>query len=213
LSLLTEGLAFVTLPLCLGLFLTAHDFVSAFLGARWDGVTVPLQLLALYAALRSIALLAPQVLVSTGRSARSMAFSVLALIVLPPVFYLGTRWGTAGVAMGWVTVYPVLVVMSFLRYALRAIEMRWSAYLTALIPALTATAAMMVAVWAVRAVVPGAWGVRARFGVEVVAGVVGYCGIAWPAHRDRIHAVVATLQSRSSSWSASPVASAGAGTP
>ncbi|HWZ27075.1 MAG TPA: lipopolysaccharide biosynthesis protein, partial [Gemmatimonadales bacterium] len=104
LSLLTEGLAFVTLPLCLGLFLTAHDFVSGFLGDRWDGVTVPLQLLALYAALRSIALLAPQVLVSTGRSARSMAFSVLALIVLPPVFYLGTRWGTAGVAMGWVTV-------------------------------------------------------------------------------------------------------------
>jgi len=215
LSLLTEGLAFVTLPLCLGLFLTAHDFVSAFLGDRWNGVTVPLQLLALYAALRSIALLAPQVLVSTGRSARNMAFSVIALIVLPPVFYLGTRWGTAGVAMGWVTVYPVLVVMSFLRYALRAIEMRWSAYLTALIPALTATAAMMVAVWAVRAVVPGAWGVRGRFGVEVVAGVLGYCGMAWLAHRDRINALVALLKGGGTSWgqSPTPAASAGAGTP
>ena len=215
LSLLTEGLAFVTLPLCLGLFLTAHDFVTAFLGDRCNGVTVPLQLLALYAALRSIALLAPQVLVSTGRSARSMAFSILALIIMPPVFYLGTRWGTAGVAMGWVTVYPVLVVMSFLRYALRAIEMRWSAYLTTLIPALTATAAMMVAVWVTRAVVPEAWGVRSRFAIEVTAGVLGYCGVAWLAHRSRINLLVALLKGRSSSWApaANPVTSAGAGTP
>lgn len=218
LSLLTEGLAFVTLPLCLGLVLTAHDFVTAFLGTRWQGVTVPLQLLALYAALRSVALLAPQVLVSTGRSARSMAFSVLALIVLPPVFYFGTRWGTAGVAMGWVTVYPVLVVASFLRYALRAIDMRWSAYLTALIPAATASAAMIFAVWVARTVMPGAWGVRPRFAVEVAAGVIGYCAAAWLAHRNRITALVALLKTRRSSWTAAaaaptPAASAGAGTP
>jgi PST family polysaccharide transporter len=194
LSLLTEGLAFVTLPLCLGLFLTAPDFVSAFLGDRWSGVTVPLQLLALYAALRSVALLAPQVLISTGRSGRNMMFSVLALIILPPVFYIGTHWGTAGVAMGWVTVYPVLVVFSFLRYALRAIEMRWSTYLAALIPAATAAAGMTLAVWLTRSVTPAGWGVRARFGLEVAAGVIGYCGAAWIAHHDRITALVRLLK-------------------
>lgn len=198
LSLLTEGLAFVTLPLCLGLFLTAHDFVAAFLGGRWVGVTVPLQLLALYAALRSVALLAPQVLVSTGRSGRSMMFSVLALLVLPPVFYVGTRWGTAGVAMGWVTVYPILVVASFLRYALRAIEMRWSAYLAALIPAATASAAMILAVWLTRVTVPEGWDVRLRFAAEVAAGVSGYCGAAWLAHRRRIAALATLLRTRGS---------------
>jgi O-antigen/teichoic acid export membrane protein len=194
LSLLTEGLAFVTLPLCLGLFLTAHDFVTAFLGPQWTAVTVPLQLLALYAALRSVALFAPQVLVSTGRSKRSMMFSVLALIVLPPVFYFGTRWGTAGVAMGWVTVYPVLVLASFVRYALRAIEMRWSTYLASLVPAATAAAAMMVAVWLTRAATPLAWGVRPRFAIEVAAGVIAYCGLAWGAHRGRITGLVALLK-------------------
>ena len=194
LALLTEGLAVVTLPLCLGLFITAHDFVSGFLGHQWAGVTLPLQLLALYAALRSVQLLAPQVLISTGRSGRNMMFSVLALIILPPVFYAGTRWGTAGVAMGWVTVYPILVVLSFLRYALRAIDMRWSAYLASLIPAATASAAMILAVLAVRAFLPPDWGVRPRFGVEVAAGVVGYCGVAWVAHRGRILSLVALLK-------------------
>lgn len=207
LALLTEGLAFVTLPLCLGLFLTAHDFVTAFLGDRWSGVTVPLQLLALYAALRSVQLLAPQVLISTGRSGRNMMFSVLALIVLPPVFYVGTRWGTAGVAMGWVTVYPILVVLSFLRYALRAIEMRWSTYVGALIPATTASAAMTLAVWASRAVTPAGWGVRPRFGIEVAAGVIGYCAMAWVAHRGRIAALYSLLR-RSRSGSRVPATAA-----
>jgi len=194
LALLTEGLAFVTLPLCLGLFLTAHDFVTAFLGDPWSGVTLPLQLLALYAALRSVQLLAPQVLISTGRSGRNMMFSVLALIVLPPVFYFGARWGTAGVAMGWVTVYPVLVVLSFLRYALRAIGMRWSTYVAALIPAITASAAMALAVWVSRALTPTGWGVRPRFAIEVAAGVIGYCGMAWVAHRGRIAALRSLLR-------------------
>ena len=202
LSLLTEGLALITLPLCLGLFLTARDFVTAFLGDRWNGVIVPLQLLALYAALRSVQLLAPQVLISTGRSGRNMMFSVLALIILPPVFYFGTRWGTAGVAMGWVTVYPILVVMSFLRYALRAIDMRWRTYVAALIPAGTASAAMILAVWAARALMPVAWGVRPRFGLEVAAGAIGYCAVAWVVHRDRIRSLIALLRRRAGSSAA-----------
>ena len=198
LSLLTEGLALITLPLCLGLFLTAHDFVDGFLGDRWSGVTVPLQLLALYAALRSVALLAPQVLVSTGRSARNMIFSILALIILPPVFYVGTRWGTAGVAMGWVTVYPILVVLSFVRYALRAIDMKWTTYIAALIPAVTASAAMTAAVWLAGTVLPASGSVRSRFGLEVAAGVIAYCGVAGVVHRGRIAALAALLKNRGS---------------
>lgn len=218
LSLLTEGLAFVTLPLCVGLFLTGPDFVAAFLGNRWSGMTVPLQLLALYAALRSVAMLAPQVLVSTGRSARSMAFSVLALVVLPPVFYVGTHWGTAGVAMGWVTVYPVLIIVSFMRYALRAVEMSWRAYLASLLPAASATLAMILAVWGGRSLIPSGWGVRPRFAVEVAIGAVAYCGVAWLAHRSRITALVGMLRTRGAippadAWGPTPATSAGAGSP
>ena len=133
-----------------------------------------------------------------------MMFNVLALIILPPVFYFGTRWGTAGVAMGWVTVYPILVVLSFLRYALRAIEMRWSTYVAALIPAITASAAMTLAVWASRALMPAGWGVRPRFGIEVAAGVVGYCGMAWVAHRERIRALSKLLRNRGSAREREP---------
>ena len=198
LSLLTEGLAFVTLPLCLGLFLTAHDFVQTFLGDRWSGVTLPLQLLALYAALRSVAVLAPQVLVSTGRSGRSMIFSVLALIILPPVFYFGTRWGTAGVALGWVTVYPVLVVMSFVRYALRAIDMRWSTYLATLAPASISAVAMTATVWAVRDLVPLTRGARIQLGAEVLGGACAYVLTAWLLRGRRILALFSFFRGLSS---------------
>src|SRR5262249_49635325 len=120
---LTEALAVVTLPACIGLALVAPELVIVALGDAWTGAIVPLQLLAIYSAFRSIIPPAPQILIAAGHSRQSMYFSLFSLLVLPPAFYIGARWGAPGVAMVWILVYPALAVGLFLRYSFRLIEM------------------------------------------------------------------------------------------
>src|SRR5437773_12226372 len=57
---ITEGIALITFPVSLGLAPVARDFVLVVLGPKWEGTAAPLQVLAAYAAFRSITpLLAP----------------------------------------------------------------------------------------------------------------------------------------------------------
>lgn len=184
---LTRALSLCTLPACVGLALVARDFVQIVLGARWSGVVSPLRILAAYAALRSLIVLAPQVLVARGRERTSMNLSLLCALVLPGVFYLGSRWGlgqgagTTGVALGWVTVYPIIAVAGFLRLALKSIEMSWKEYLRALWPATSATAVMTVVVLVARAGAASE-AARIRLLVEVSAGAIAYAGVLLGVH-------------------------------
>src|SRR5262249_41782766 len=59
LLMLTEAIAMLTLPASLGMALVASDFIHAALGDQWVDAIVPLQLLCLYASLRSITTLLP----------------------------------------------------------------------------------------------------------------------------------------------------------
>jgi O-antigen/teichoic acid export membrane protein len=191
---LTEALAFVTLPACAGLALVAPDFVAAALGPAWHGAVTPLRLLSAYAALRSLIVLVPQVLVATGEERRSMEFSVLAALVLPVAFYAGSRWGPAGVALGWITVYPVIAVACFLRTALRSIAMPWSDYLRALWPAGSATAAMAAVVLAVAALVPASWSPLTRLLAQSGAGAATYGAVALIGYRHRVRILLTLLR-------------------
>ena len=72
---LTDGLALVTLPACIGLSIVAPEFVVVVLGNAWTPAIMPLRLLSLYAAFRSVITPAPTILVATGQAKKSMYFS------------------------------------------------------------------------------------------------------------------------------------------
>ena len=191
---LTEGLAFATLPACIGLAVVAPEFVEVFLGHAWVAAIVPLRLLALYAAFRSIITPAPQILIAMGHSRQSMYFSLLAALVLPPAFVIGARWGAPGVAMVWILVYPVIAIGLFLRYAFRLIGMSMGQYLRALLPASLATAAMAAVVLVVRQLLPAGEPALPRLLIEVFAGAAVYCTIVYLVHGDRLRAVQTLLR-------------------
>ncbi len=77
-----------------------------------------------------------------------------ALIILPTGFYIGSHWGTQGIAWGWVAAYP-LVALPLYWKTFKTIEMPVGDYLRALRPALQGTAVMVLAVtllkWALAA--------------------------------------------------------------
>ena len=186
----TEALALVAFPLTVGLALVADRLVPLVLGDRWSAAVAPLQILALAAAIRSISPLFPQVLMVTGANRRSLYVNLFALLVMPVAFILGARWGTTGIAMAWLVVYPIVVVIPMATTTFRQIQLDWGPYLRALIPATNAVVVMSVTVLATRAALPiGTPSVVALL-VEVAIGGIAYMATLWLLHRERVRTFI-----------------------
>lgn len=187
-----EGLAFITFPGAVGIALTAPLLVPVLLGDRWGGAILPLQLLAFYAGLRSIDTVTPQVLIYTGHSRQSMWYTVLAALILPALFLVGTRWGVAGVAAVWIVAYPI-VVFPIYRLVFRILDLPALIYARNLWPAASGTALMTIAVLGVRYWLPAATDLRLKLIAEVGVGIVVYAAAMLLLHRKRLRAYVAPL--------------------
>lgn len=191
---LTEGLALITFPASAGLALLAHDLVLLALGERWRAAIMPLRLLAIYGGIRSVSTLFPQILVALGRTKRNMQFNLVAVVVMPAAFLIGSRWGTTGVAMGWIVGYPLIALPLFMRSVFRLIDMPVSDYLRALWPAISGTLVMSGAVIGLRVALADALPLAARFGVLSLAGASAYAGMLLLAHRGRVLGALAHLR-------------------
>lgn len=186
---LTEGISLLTFPGCVGLGLVAHEFVPVVLGPKWVGMTGPMEVLSIYAGLRSVVALIPKLLVSMGNSRFVMWVDLVTLPVLGLAFYTGSHWGITGIAWGWVVAYP-WVVLPLYRKAFAAIKMNIVEYLRPLRPAFEGTVVMTIAVVSVRHALPGNWIVSLRFVLEILTGVLFYVTILWLRHRERVVAFV-----------------------
>src|SRR5439155_476706 len=154
---ITEGIALITFPVSVGLALVARDFVLAVLGSKWEATIAPLQILAAYAAVRSITPLLPQVLHTIRDTKVEMWTMVAAAVVMPTSFYFsGQRWGTVGLAMAWVLMDPLITTILYWR-VFSKIDLSPRAYLRALWPAVSGTAVMAAVVLAVGVLSGSAW--------------------------------------------------------
>jgi len=187
LRILTEGLSVITFPATIGMALVAGDFVRLVLGSKWQGAIVPLEILALYASLRCIVTLLPSILNVTGESRFVMRTMQAALILMPTAFYVGSRWGPAGIAYGWVVAYP-FIALSIYRRTFRKIKMRWPDYLVAVRPALTGCLIMAAAVEILKHSLTPSCPLYLRLGIEIVVGSAVYVLALTIFHRDRLYA-------------------------
>jgi teichuronic acid exporter len=185
LRILTEGLSLITFPATIGMALVAGDFVYLFLGAKWQSAVAPLEILAFYACFRCIVTLLPPILNVTGESRFGMRFSQAALILMPTAFYLGSRWGPAGIAYGWVTAFPLLAIIIY-RRTFRRIKMPWRGYLGAIRPALNGCLVMIAAMEILKRIFAPNFSLPVRFACEVLAGGSTYILTLTVFHRDRL---------------------------
>jgi len=185
---ITEGIALITFPVSLGLALVARDFVLTVLGSKWEGTVAPLQVLAAYAAFRSITPLLAQVLHSIRDTKFAMWTMVAAAVVMPTSFYFcGQRWGTVGLAMAWVLVDPLFAFMLYWR-TFSKIELSPGAYLGALWPALSGSALMAAAVLGVGVFIGSEWTAGLRLAAQIGVGVITYGLACVVLHRKRLEA-------------------------
>ena len=194
LLLLTEGLALVTFPIGVGLALVADDFVPLLLGEKWQVVVPPLKILACYAALRSVTSLVSPILFVTGGSRLGMWNGVFGLVTFPLGFWIGSHWGTVGLAWTWVIVHPLNLVLIYW-YVMKAIKLSVSTYLRAMMPAFFGVLVMSVAVYGMRSLLPADWPAFTRVSIEVAGGVLGYGLSAFIVCKDRVREIFRLINS------------------
>ena len=193
LLILTEGLALITFPLAAGLVLVAHDSVLVVLGDKWRGVIAPLQVLAGWAALRSVVGLVSPLLYVTEGSRVAMFNGLLCAATYPPAFWLGTRWGAVGVAAAWVLVQPPSWIAPY-RHVLRATHLSSWRYLQAFWPALSGVLVMGACVYGVGRSLPEGWSAAWRLVCEVTVGAAAYAAAVLWLHGDRVKSAVRIIK-------------------
>jgi len=181
---LTEALALTTFPATIGLGLVARELVPLALSHKWDGVVLPLEVLSIYAAFRSIVALLSKVLTAVGNARYVMWNDLVALLILPAAFYIGSRWGTGGIAWGWVVAYPFVAIPLY-RKTFQAIGMKTGEYVRAVRPALDGSLGMAAAVIALKWFLPTSQRLLLRLILEVAAGALIYVGVVLLLYRDR----------------------------
>ena len=207
---ITEGLALVTLPVCIGIALTADLIVPVVLGPTWAAAVEPMQLLALYAAVRCLAVVLPQILIYSGRAQQSTKYNLITLGILVPLFILGASvMGTTGVAWVWVLVYPMVVILTYLRDLRREIGLTVSGYLGSLWPAISATSVMMVVVFVTRMLWETAVPTLPTLIGVSGAGALAYISVVALLHRARVLSVLKLLRDSTPPASAPPAGSRG----
>lgn len=190
---LTEGISLLAFPAAVGLSIVADSFVIALLGPRWEPAILPLRILALYTTIRSISPILTPVLNAIGDT-RFVAFNNLfALVLMPTAFLVGSRWGTAGVAAGWLLVHPIIVLVLF-RRVVRRIDLRPVEYLGSLWPAASGTLAVAVTVLGTKAFLPQSLPAMVVLLVQVVVGGLTYAGLLLMLHKPRIASFRRTLR-------------------
>ncbi|MEZ4586474.1 MAG: lipopolysaccharide biosynthesis protein [Gemmatimonadales bacterium] len=191
----TEGLVFVTLPLTVGMAVVADDFVVAYLGPQWLEAVGPLRILAMYATLRSIVTLLPQVLTMLDDTRFLMFNGIATALVLPVGFVIGSRWGGTGIAAAWVVVYPLFVVPLYVR-CFRAVALSPGAYLRAVWPATRGVLAMLAALLAIRAALPADLAPALRLVVQMIVGALVFLALGVLPMRHRLRDLYRLLRNR-----------------
>jgi PST family polysaccharide transporter len=186
---ITGVMALVIFPATIGLALVAPEFVPLVLGPKWNGVVIPLELLALHALVRSNVILLTPLLNVIGEERLVMWNSVVAMIVLPISFYIGSRWGTAGIAAGWVVIYPLLQLPLFLRI-FRRIDLPGSEYWRTLWPALSGCIVMALSIQALKSVSGEMWPLYARLASEILVGIIAYGSVLLLLHRNYLRGIL-----------------------
>lgn len=192
---ISEGIAYVTLPTTVGLAIVAPELVRLVLGERWLTMVSPLRLLAVYACVRSLTPLLMQLANVIGESRFGARSNVLAAIALPLGFLVGSRWGTAGVAMAWILVHPLVIVIPMTRRIFARLELPFSVYLMALWPAMSGTLVMTLTVLGSQYALSASLSLGTRLAIEIAVGALTYASILVTAHRARLRALLATWKS------------------
>jgi teichuronic acid exporter len=115
----TRILGIAAFPVFFGISSTAEPIIACLLGEKWLPAAPLLQLLALVMPFRLLSNIFPPLLWGVGSPATSASNFLIAAILLPAAFYVGSRWGIIGLAYAWLCMYPLVFFITAFRTCAR----------------------------------------------------------------------------------------------
>jgi len=176
--LAVRSLSVVLFPVLWGLSSVAPEIVRVLLGDRWLSAIVPLQLLALIMPVHMFAPFMNTAAQGFGRADIAAKQVLVASLVMPASFVVGSQWGLTGLAMAWVVGFP-FVFIAAMRLFLPVIGLRMRDLLAAMGRPVLASAGMMAAVTLVRIPLDSGISPLTRMVVLILAGAVTYATLTW----------------------------------
>lgn len=127
-------IAFVSMPMYLGLFAVADPVITALLGARWHAAVGVFQILVFLGLGYSLGNPLGSLLLAKGRADLGFWCNVVALVLYGVAVTIGTRWGVEGVA--WAILLTAVAILFPLEFALRwyLVRMRPIEFLRSFLP-------------------------------------------------------------------------------
>ncbi|HTL05141.1 MAG TPA: oligosaccharide flippase family protein [Gemmatimonadales bacterium] len=199
---LASFLSMALWPALFGFMVVADLVIPLVLGPQWTPAVPLARALVLYAGIQSVSALNSPILFLTGHSRTGMRVSLLALLILPPAFYLGGRLvGVEGVAWAWTIMFPFVVAWP-LATVLRSLNLRFWAYAAALRRSALMVLVMVGAVWLLRYAVRGRVSPPVELGLAIATGGLVYGALCWQLAREDFRLVFRTWRSSAKSMAA-----------
>src|SRR5262249_14253997 len=166
-------LSFAVFPTLWGMSSVAPELVRVLLGEKWVAAIVPLQLLALIMPVHMFLPFMVTAANGIGRADVSTKQVLIASLVMPVAFAIGSVWGLVGIALAWVIAFPLRFAQST-RLFTPVLGLGARSILRSMAPSVVACAGMYLAVTAVRYLLAPQMGEYVQLVLLVLTGVAAY---------------------------------------
>ena len=139
-------ISLVTFPMIAGLFIISPEFVTVVLGEKWSPAILPLQILCIAGAVRSVGTVVGSILLPKGRADIQFKWNAITLALLTSAILFGVNYGIVGVAIA-VTIVIFFMYTGIQIIANRLIELDSLNYLKAIYPATTSSIFMILSIF------------------------------------------------------------------
>lgn len=162
-----------SVPIGMGLFVTAEPFVLAVLGPQWKGAIPILRILSIAGLCESLTVFSTSLCLARGRADLVLRLTVAQRLLMIGAIVFALRWGVLGVATAQL-VCAVINVLSTLYFAGGLVDLPIGTVLAHLSRIFLAGLLMTALVTAVGLWATPRFGLLRVFGIEVVAGIAAY---------------------------------------
>lgn len=138
-------ISLITFPMLAGMFVVAPEFVVVIYGSKWMPMILPLQVLCLAGALKSVGTTVGTILLSKGRADIQFKWNILTAIVLTIAVIIGANYGIVGVAAA-VTIVESFLFLIVQKITNKLIDLSMYNYLKAIYPAIIGSITLIIGV-------------------------------------------------------------------
>ncbi|HKA43523.1 MAG TPA: lipopolysaccharide biosynthesis protein [Burkholderiales bacterium] len=186
-------LSFAVFPTLWGMSSVAPELVRVLLGEKWVAAIVPLQLLALIMPVHMFLPFMVTAANGIGRADVSTKQVLIASLVMPVAFAIGSVWGLVGIALAWVIAFPLVFAQS-IRLFTPVLGLGARSILRSMAPSVVACAGMYLAVTAVRYLLAPQMGEYVQLVLLVLTGVAAYATLTVVFNRDGVKEVLGVFR-------------------